>query len=198
MAEDDIINLRYPSPDMTPTEFEELVARILRLEGRNIEGLEVKLHEVLEAPDGSYDIDATARFQALGVDFLVLAEAKMHTNPIKRELVQVLSQKVLSAGAHKGILVSAAPFQRGAISFAAAHGIALIQVVEGRHTVVQKAAKAPDVSREVARRMGVPDYVGLVLSPGTTPTSVHVTTRHFDETDRGIGTILGIPGAIEH
>ncbi len=60
------------------------------------------------------------------MDFLVLV--KLHRNPIMREVVQVLRDKVQSVSAHKGVLVSSAPFQRGAIEYADAHGIALVHV----------------------------------------------------------------------
>jgi hypothetical protein len=81
----------------------------------------------VEAPDGNYVCDVTARFEATGVEFLVLIEAKLHGRPVERQHVQVLQQKVTSANAHKGILVSSARFQSGAIDFAKAHRIALLR-----------------------------------------------------------------------
>lgn len=84
------------------------------------------------ASTGTFDFDATARYQFAGMSFLVLVEAKLHKNPIKRELVLVLYQKILSVGAHKGVMVSTAPYQAGAVAFAKTHGIALVTVTEGR------------------------------------------------------------------
>jgi hypothetical protein len=56
-------------------------------------------------------LPSTVRYQFGGLSILVLVEAKLHKNPIKRKLVQVLYQKVQRAGAHKGVMVSTAPYQ---------------------------------------------------------------------------------------
>lgn len=65
--------------------------------------------------DGTYVIDVTVRFRLLGADFLMLFECKRHTSPVKREDVQVLKDKLRSTGAHKGVVVAASGFQRGAL-----------------------------------------------------------------------------------
>ncbi len=93
-----------------------------------VDNIEVRLHEVIEAADGTYDFDATIRYELMGMSFLVLVEAKKHKNPIKRELVQVLNQKKQSVGAHKAVMFATAPYQVGAINFAKTHGIALATV----------------------------------------------------------------------
>jgi restriction system protein len=99
--------------------------------GRPLESFTVRHQQPVVSPDGTYDIDAVAVFEALGAKFLVLVECKHHKNPIKRELVQVLADKVSSTRAQKGMLFSTAPFQRGALEFAAARGIALVHFTEG-------------------------------------------------------------------
>jgi restriction system protein len=93
--------------------------------------LKVQRLEKLQASDGVYEIDVTARFEVLGARFLVLIECKNHKNPIKREVVQVLYDRIRAVGAHKGMIFSTAKFQKGAIEFARAHNIALLQIVEG-------------------------------------------------------------------
>lgn len=94
----------YPPPDITPSEFEEFVAgQLLGSAGPEVSNLHISLHEKITGTDGTYDFDATVRYQFAELSFLVLVEAKLHKNPIKRELVQVLYQKVQSAGAHKGV-----------------------------------------------------------------------------------------------
>ncbi|MEU9841185.1 restriction endonuclease [Actinomadura sp. NPDC048032] len=118
---------------VTPAEFEEFVAdRLLGSAAPHVSGLSVTLHEKVAGSDGTYDLDATVRYRFAGMDFLVVVEAKHHRNPIKRELVQVLHQKVQSVGAHKGVMVSTATYQSGAVAFARAHGIALVTVTDGR------------------------------------------------------------------
>lgn len=99
--------------------------------------------EELSANDGLYKIDVTARFEALGVEFLILIECKHHRYPIKREVVQILYDKIRATGAHKGILFATVGFQRGAIEYAKSHGIALVRIVEGKLTYEVKANIGP-------------------------------------------------------
>lgn len=103
----------------------------------------------------------TIRYRFAGLAFLVVVEAKLHRNPIKRELVQVLHQKINSVGAHKGAMVATSPYQADAVEFAVAHGIALVNVTESRFVFTTRNA-------EHGRR---PEFVaycessrGLVLS----------------------------------
>jgi hypothetical protein len=164
---------------MTPGEFESFVTSLFDAieESGAIANLHVQTHEVLHGADGKYDFDATVRYELGGMAFLILVEAKLHKNPIKREMVQVLHQKLQSVGAQKAVLVSTAPFQEGALNFALAHGIALVTVTEGRFTYETKGAtKPPPLSREQAReRLGLPTFVGHAYSNGDRPGSVGVT-----------------------
>jgi restriction system protein len=57
---------------------------------------------------------------------------------VKREVVQALWAKVQSVGAHKGIIFATKGFQSGAIEFAKFHGIALVEVVDGRSSYLVK------------------------------------------------------------
>jgi restriction endonuclease Mrr len=126
----------HPPADITPAEFEVFVTSLFdALEDSGaISNLRVQNHEVIRGVDGTYDFDATARYELAGMSFLVLVEAKHHKNPIKRETVQVLHQKLQSVGAQKAVVVSTAPFQMGALEIALTHGIALVTVTEGRFT----------------------------------------------------------------
>lgn len=169
---------QYPPADLTPAEFEEFVTSLfdsLELSGA-IANLRVETHEVIRGTDGTYDFDGTVRYELGGMDFLIVVEAKRHKNPIKRETVQVLHQKLQSVGAHKAVLVSTAPFQQGALDFALVHGIALVTVTEGRFTYKTRgAAPLPALSRERAQERGIPAFVGHVYSRGDRPGSVGVT-----------------------
>ena len=80
--------------NLTPAQFEELVVQLLGSAEPVVDNLAVTLHEKITGVDGIYDFDATVRYRFAGMSFLVLVEAKLHKNPIKRELVQVLHQKV--------------------------------------------------------------------------------------------------------
>lgn len=169
---------------MGAAEFEEFVVDTLRSMNGNADNLEVKLHEIVEGTDGTFDMDAVMSFEVNGLVFRVLVEAKRHKNPIRREVVQVLHQKVLSAGAHKGLIVATAPFQRGALDFAKVHGIALVVVSEGRFTYEMRSAErlaAP--SRETAAKMGIPAFVGYAYraSAGSSGTRVCVIGPQYPE-----------------
>lgn len=128
---------------VTPGELERIVVAELRQLGRPVKSLEVQHQAAIVTPDGEFTMDAIATFNALGVDFLVLVECKHHRNPIKRELVQVLSDKQRAANAQKAMLFSTAPFQSGALELAAARRIALIQLTPGGPIFETKAAFGP-------------------------------------------------------
>ena len=91
--------------------------------------------------------------------------------------MQVLHQKVQSLGAHKGLMFSTAPYQRGALEYAQKHGIGLVTVTEGRFTYETKSLeKPPPPSREEAQRFfGLPTFVGHCYKPADTPGSTNIT-----------------------
>ena len=119
---------------------ERLVVDWLSEVGRQLEDFRVEHRELLTAADGQYQIDVTARFRQLGLDFLLLAECKDHARPVEREDVQVLADKVRALGAHKALLVATNGFQKGAIEYAKVHGIALVRIVEGAFTYETRSA----------------------------------------------------------
>lgn len=144
---------------MTWEQFERFVEAELRRSGVGLQEFGVEHHEVIEAHDGSYVIDNTARFEALGADFLVLVECKHHSNPIKREHVQVLNQKRQSTGAHKAMMFSTSKYQSGALHFAKEHRIALAWVVDGEATFETKSRFGV-----VRPPPGLPDYAAKVVA----------------------------------
>jgi restriction system protein len=70
----------------------------------------------------------------------VICECKKHTNPIKRDTIQSLLDRKESLGAHKAFLFATARFQDGAEKYAAIHGIALIEIVNGAIAYIQNSA----------------------------------------------------------
>lgn len=150
----------YPDPDITPGEFEQFVAELLGSTRDQVEDLHVTLHDKVKGIDGTYDFDTTVRFRFGGMDFLVIVEAKLHNYPIKRELVQVLKAKIDSVGAQKGVMVSTAPYQSGAMDYAKVHGIALVKVTEGRFTFETRGRdEGLAMTREEATAHGLPAFV---------------------------------------
>jgi hypothetical protein len=186
---------RPPAEDISPAEFEAFVAELLRAGSPGLENYTVQAHEVIHGVDGDYDFDATVRFSVLGMDYLVLVEDKRHKHPIKREVVQVLHQKLQSVGAQKAVMIATAPFQRGAIDFAKTYGIALVMVSEGRFTFETRAATPkPVMSREEAReKYGIPTFVAVCPGPGDEPRSTSITTIDPDDSQRIQKLLFGVP-----
>lgn len=182
MTDDDDSRIARPTafygrpPEMTPGEFEEYVVELLKAANSEVDDLNIQLHEKIVGADGEYDLDATVRFSFNGMSFLTIVEAKKHKNPIKRELVQVLFSKVQSVGAHKGLLVSTAPFQIGAVNFAFRHGIALANITEGRFLYETRDADGShEISRaEAATRFGLPTFVSHAYIPADPPGGLQV------------------------
>lgn len=138
-TDDDVVPrpLRNQDPvELTPSEFEVFVVDMFRALGPDVASLDIQLHEQITAADGTYDFDATVRFEQAGLHFLVLVEAKRHVNAIKRDIVMLINGKVQSVGAQKGVVVSTAPFQSGALTYARKHGIALVHVSSAGPTYV--------------------------------------------------------------
>ena len=64
------------------TEFELQVKRFLESTSGKLEEFKTEHLESIEGPDGTYEIDITARFRILGAKFLVLVECKHHKNRV--------------------------------------------------------------------------------------------------------------------
>jgi restriction system protein len=127
--------------DLSPTEFEKLVRDQIQVAGGALADFEAKHLDDVSGDAGAYTMDATARFTALGEgEFLVLIECKRHKNPIKRELVQVLHDKLQDMHAQKAMMFATAAFQEGALTYAKAKSIALIEVREGGSSWKTKAS----------------------------------------------------------
>jgi hypothetical protein len=180
---------------MSPAEFERFVAADLFGAAREaVDDFRVALHERITGLDGSFDFDATVRYRWAGMEFLVVVEAKRHRNPIKRELVQALHSKAQSVGAQKAVMVASAPFQRGARTFATAHGIALVAVTEGRFTYETRSREQPPaLSREQAARIGLPTFAAYCFSAGSSPDSTAITAIGAGNPERDAALLLGLP-----
>jgi restriction system protein len=83
-------------PKITSVQFELEVKKYLESTAGKLTDFKTEHRESMDGPDGTYEIDITARFRIFGADFLVLVECKNHKNHIKREHVQMLHAKQLS------------------------------------------------------------------------------------------------------
>ena len=117
---------------ISPVEFEVFCVEVLRSYAAedHLKDFIIRHNVKKESPDGTYQIDIFASFTALGVEVKCLCECKQYSSPVKRERVELLETRLKSLGMHKGILLSTSGFQSGAIQYAKAHGIALIQVFD--------------------------------------------------------------------
>jgi restriction system protein len=143
---------------LTPDQFEIEVKSLIEKSGVGLSDFSVQRLEKLQGSDGEYEIDVTARFRALGADFVVLIECKHYKNPVKRDVVQVLSDRLRAVGAHKGMIFSTAKFQSGAIKYAKVHGIALVQITDGTTAFASRGYHTSHLLPADA-----PEHVGWVI-----------------------------------
>lgn len=117
---------------ISPPEFVEFCMELLKNYAmkENLKDFVIEHNVKQEAPDGTYQLDIIASFNALDVQLKILCECKQYSSPVKRERVEILEGRLKSLGMHKGILLSTSGFQSGAIKYAKFHGIALIQVFD--------------------------------------------------------------------
>ncbi len=147
---------------MTPQEFEQYVKDWFDAEGIHLKSYKSIINNKAGADDGVYEIDIDITYDALGVEFRVLVECKRHLNNIKREVLQVLQEKLQSIGAHKGIVCATSDFQSGALEYAKKHGIACITVAESRMLVQTRSADRQPVSQEYCNFFGLPKFSGYI------------------------------------
>lgn len=116
--------------DMTPVEFEKVCVKIIEAyaEEENLSNFTIIHDAKVHAYDGVYQIDALAEFTAMNCKFKVLIECKQYSHPIERKIVAELYTKIQSTGAHKGLIISTCGYQSGAVEYACAHGISLLQI----------------------------------------------------------------------
>jgi len=134
---------------LTPRQYELAVKDILDGSGLGLEQYTSSHLEAIEAPDGTYIFDVTARFSALGADFLVLIECKHERRKVERQDVQTLHTKLVSTGAQKAMLFSIAGFQSGAMKYA---GRTALRLSSSRTATPRGSQKA--WAREQRRHLG--------------------------------------------
>lgn len=145
--------------EMAPAEFEEAVRFLLEQYPEGVHNTTVCQGEKI----GEYVCDIVVRFEALGFNFVAIGECKRHKNPVKRNVVQVLHDKIRELGAHKGIVFSTGGFQRGAIEYATKHGIALVEVMEGRFTLKAKSMQTGGEVPKPPAWLNIPPFVAYVV-----------------------------------
>jgi restriction system protein len=166
----------YPPPRLTFDEFEREVKRFLDGLGAGLADYRSTHRDRIAGIDGEYEFDVSVKFTALGADFLTLVECKHHRQPVGRDNVLALHAKMQSVGAQKGMVFATGPFTSGAIEFADIHGIALVQLADGRTTWFRKGgaggpvpwAEVPDYIPRIAYWWLQPDDSRRVIEAGRT------------------------------
>ncbi|QDK40575.1 restriction endonuclease [Bacteriovorax stolpii] len=120
--------------ELTPEQFEIEVRNQLNATAGSLISFSTQHRELVKGVGGEFEIDVTARFEALGASFLVLIECKRYSSPVKRDVVLTLHTKLQAIGAQKGMIFTTSGFQKGAVEYATTHGIALVQLVDGKST----------------------------------------------------------------
>ena len=128
----DINPYRSLTANISPTDFEVFCMKTLETyaEREKLPNFTIKHNQKVETYDGTYQIDVLAEYTALGTKNVVLIECKKQSRSVEREIVATLDGKLRSIGAQKGILISTAGFQGGAVQYARIHGIALWQICD--------------------------------------------------------------------
>lgn len=144
--------------DISPREFELLIKEYLTNLGKELKSFKATHDVKINRIDGEYQIDIYAEFDVLGITFKVLVECKRYKNKIKREVVQLLYDKLRATGSNKGLIFATAGFQEGAVKFAKEHGIALVRVIEGKYTYFTKSIDSPNL--EPPPWADIPKFVG--------------------------------------
>jgi restriction system protein len=150
---------------LTADEFEDYVRRWLKRQGKGFSSLTVMGKQTLEGPDGEFEIDAHAKFEALGAEFLVLVECKRHKKPVSRDMVLALKGKLAALAAHKGMMFSTSGFQSGALEFAQAQGLATFHVMKGSTVRLSKAEGTPPSDSEIVAWRIEPGDIQSLLDP---------------------------------
>lgn len=116
--------------DVSPEEFEKVVRQLLAADGAPLPEFSATHRETIEGDSGAFEIDIVCRFKAFHSDFVVLVECKKHRSFVKREHIQLLRDRVLAVGAHKGIFFTTTGYQSGAVKYAERHGIELFLLAD--------------------------------------------------------------------
>ncbi|WP_019910299.1 restriction endonuclease [Paenibacillus sp. HW567] len=176
-----IIPTKENFTEMSSSQFEQFVMFLLKKASDGLPNVVVQHDEIIETKEGSYQIDGTIRFELMGVEYLTLVECKMYKHAVSREKVQVLYDKLRIIGAHKGILATTSYFQSGAIEYASSHGIALLQIVDGKITYNVRSKEV----NEIAYPPDLPQFIGIAQykindsSIGCTNISISEYLREF-------------------
>jgi len=117
---------------ISPMEFEIFCFDVIKAyaEADGLKNFSIVHDKKIKTHDGEYQIDIYAEFTAVLVTFKIIFECKRYSRSVEREKIVILADKIRSLGINKGVLISTSGFQSGAIEYAKAHGIGLLQIID--------------------------------------------------------------------
>jgi restriction system protein len=125
--------------EITPAEFEKQVFDWVKA-CSGLANATILHQDTVEGQGGEYRIDIHVRLNILnGATLFLLLECKHQARPVERDEVIILEGKLRDTASHKGIIFSTSGFQKGAIQYAKAHGIATAIVISGEWLYETKA-----------------------------------------------------------
>ena len=140
--------------EITPREFEIEVKNHFDRLGKGLKNYESKhLENVHGLSGGEYEIDITASFDALGGTIKILIECRHYHRKIERDDVLTVHKKMETLGFQKVILVTSFGFQKGALEYAKANGIALVVLQDGRLTYRTKSMEETELPPWAEKRV---------------------------------------------
>lgn len=149
--------------EITPQQFERQVVEWIKDSISSTSDAQITHQAIVPGQGGEYAIDIQARLNLLkGASIDILIECKHQRRSVERDEILILEGKLRDTGAHKGMLFATSGFQKGAISYAKAHGIATITVINGSWLYE---------TRSMNTEPGLPPWVdltgfaGIFLSP---------------------------------
>lgn len=150
------------SVQISPKEYELQVVEWLKSAGVTASSVTVSHLERIIGSGGEYEIDAVAKFCIFGeATITVLVECKRYSRPVEREVILALHSKILDSDAHKGMIFSTSGFQKGALEYASAHGIATITFLDGKASYETRSRGWEEV--EPPSWISFPKYIGTFM-----------------------------------
>ena len=150
--------------ELTSTEFEKYCLEIIQeyAEEEKLKNFHIEHNKKIQTYDGTYQIDIYAEFIVLNVQMRMLVECKKYAKPVGRDKVEILANRLQSAGAQKGILISTSGFQSGAAHYAKEHGIALWQIMDDDIKYIQNSFYSY-TGEEILRQLKWRNYLPKIV-----------------------------------
>ena len=165
--------------EVSPEEYERQVLKWLRRVRGELINFEISHLEKLAGASGECEFDIVTKFSVFeGAKFVVVVECKRYREAVKRDAVLALHSKLKDVGAHKAMMFSTRGFQKGAIKYASANGIATANFIDGR-ILYETRADGPPV--EPPPWVDLPRFAAHFLNADEEKIRVHLVKDDYVE-----------------